>query len=75
MTIQENRLIIDSELTDDALDELIDNINKSEIEVIQIDTDNITSLCLQQLFCIAKYKKMEINNSFIAKFFENINYI
>jgi len=75
MTIEENRLIIAEETTDEALDELIQNINKDEIEVIQIDTDNISSLCLQQLFCIAKDKKVEVNNPFMAKFFENINYI
>jgi len=75
MIIKENRLIIAEEITDESLDKLIQNINNDEIEVIQIDTDNISSLCLQQLFCIAKDKKVEVNNSFIAKFFENINYI
>ena len=74
MTIEKNRLIIADETTDEMLEELRENLKKDEIEIIQIDTDNISSLCLQQLFCIAKEKKLEINNSFIEKFFDNIHY-
>ena len=75
MRIEENRLIIAEETTDEMLDELLENIKKDEVEVIQIDTDNISSLCLQQIFCIANKKKVEVNNTFIEKFFVNINHI
>ena len=75
MIIEDNRLIIAKEITDDMLDDLIKNINNDKITHIQIDTDEISSLCLQQLFYIAKTKKVEINNNFIEKFFENIKYI
>ncbi len=74
MTIEEDRLIIEDETTDEALEELIEMLNNPEVQIVQIDTDNISSLCLQQIFCVAKEKKIEINNSFIEKFFDNINY-
>ena len=75
MRIEENILILDQEISDDMVDQLIENINNEEVESIQIDTDNISSLAIQQLLCVAKEKKMIINNSFIEKFFENINYL
>ena len=74
MHIEENRLIIADEVVDDDIEELKEHINNESVEIIQIDTDNISSLCLQQLFCVAKDKTMDINNSFLEKFFENISY-
>lgn len=74
MLIEENRLILEEEISDFMLDELIKNINKKKVEIIEINIDNISSLALQQLFCISKEKKVVCNNSFVAKFFENIKF-
>jgi hypothetical protein len=75
MQIENDQLILDNEINDEMLDDLIQYLNDDNIKQIVIDTDNISSLALQQLFCIEKDKKVKINDMFIAKFFENITHI
>lgn len=75
MRIEDNKLIIDEELNDEMLNSFIKKINKKSVEIIELNTDNISALALQQLFCISKDKKLICNNSFISKFFENVNII
>lgn len=70
MRIEENKLIIENELTDDMIDNFIENANK--VEVIQIDTDAISSLVFQQILCFHNKKEIVCNNSYLSKFFENI---
>ena len=73
MVIEENKLIINEELNDEMIKELKEKLEN--VEEVVIETDNITSLALQQLFCINQEKKVIVNNSFIAKFFEDIHYL
>ena len=73
MVIEENKLIINEELNDEMIEELKEKLEN--VEEVVIETDNITSLALQQLFCINQEKKVIVNNSFIAKFFEDIHYL
>ena len=72
MRIEENKLILEDEINDDMLEELISLLQTQNLETIQIDTNNISSLALQQLFCISKDIKVIVSDPFIAKFFENI---
>jgi len=74
MVIEKNKLIINNEITDDMIEELIEAIHNKNVEIIEINTQNISSLALQQLFCIQKSKAMITHNSSIEKFFENITY-
>lgn len=75
MKIKDNKLIISEELNEEMLDSFIKKINKKSIEIIEINTDNISSLAIQQLFCISNSKKIICNNSFISKFFENVSIV
>lgn len=70
MRIEDNKLIIENELTDDMIDTILENINK--VETIQIDTDAISSLAFQQILCFHNKKEIICNNTFLSKFFENI---
>jgi hypothetical protein len=74
MKIEENILILEGEITDEMLDEFIKLSKTKDLESIVIDTDNISSLILQQLFCISKDMKIICNDSFIGKFFDNIQF-
>lgn len=67
-------LILEEEINDSNFDEFIKKINNDRIEIIQIETDNIGSLAVQQLFCINKEKKIICNNNFLSLFFKNIEY-
>ena len=75
MQIEQNKLIIDGEITDEMLEELIEKINNQDVQIIELNTNNISSLALQQLFCIDKEKTVQVNDLFMAKFFENIIYV
>lgn len=72
MKIVGNRLILDTEINDDMLFDFMMTLHNSSLEVVQIETDHISSLALQQLFFIQKTKEIICNNSFLEKFFENI---
>jgi diketogulonate reductase-like aldo/keto reductase len=74
MKIEENKLILEDEINDEMLDELISLLQTQNLETVQIDTNNISSLALQQLFCISKDIKVVVNDPFTAKFFENIEF-
>ena len=74
MKIEENKLILEDEISDDMVDELIALLQTDGLETIQIDTNNIGSLVLQQLFCISKDIKVVVDDPFVAKFFENIEF-
>ena len=74
MKIEENKLILENEISDDMVDELIALLQTDDLETIQIDTNNIGSLALQQLFCASKDIKVVVDDHFIAKFFENIEF-
>ena len=74
MKIEKNILILKDEINDEMLDELISLLQTDDLETIQIDTNNISSLALQQLFCKSKNIKVITNDPFIAKFFDNIEF-
>ncbi len=74
MKIEENMLILDDEINDDMLNEFIELTKTKGLESIIIDTDNISSLVLQQIFCVSKDIKIVCNDPFIAKFMDNIQF-
>jgi hypothetical protein len=49
-------------------------IEKNDFESILIESDNISSLIMQQLFCIKDNKKIISNDPFLAKFFDDVSY-
>ncbi|PHO08968.1 hypothetical protein [Malaciobacter canalis] len=69
-----NKLVLKEEINDGMLEDFISKINNKRIEIIQIETDNICALALQQLFCINKEKEIICKNNFLSLFFENIEY-
>lgn len=72
MRIEINKLILDEEINDEMLFDFMTILHSDVVEVVQIETDNISSLALQQLFCVEKTKEIVCNNIFLKKLFENI---
>ena len=75
MKIEDNVLVIESELNDENASELLATIEQDSIEKIKIENDNISSSCLQILICAKKDKPVEYNSSFLEKIFTNISYM
>jgi hypothetical protein len=76
MKIEGKILILDGDIEDAMVNEFIEIINKNDIETIKLETNNISSLVMQQLFCIKANEEKEIvcNDVFLAKFFKNVGY-
>ena len=74
MKIEDNILVLDSDIDDEMMDEFLTLVENKAVESIQIETDNISSLVMQQLFCIKDNKKIVCNDPFLAKFFDDVRY-
>ncbi len=72
MEVKDGILVLEDEVSDEMLDEFI-SLAKSA-DSISVETDNIGSLVVQQLFCMKDSKNIACNNSFIAKFFDDVRF-
>jgi len=72
MRIENNCLIIDEPLGDDKIEELVVALKQDEIEMIELQSDDISSGILQVLWC--SKKKVEVEG-FLSKFFDNVKVI
>ena len=75
MRVEDGILILDSEVNDEMLDEFLTNANKKKVKSILIETDNISSLVVQQIFCIRETKDVVCNDPFLAKFFDDVKLV
>ena len=75
MKIKDSVLVLKDEVNDDMLEEFMTLVNKKKVKSIKIDTDNIGSLVVQQLFCINKSKQVICDDPFLAKFFDDVRYV
>ena len=73
MRIEDNILILDIDIDDDMMDEFLTLVENEVVESIVIETDNVSSLVMQQLFCIKEDKKIVCNDPFLAKFFDDVS--
>ena len=60
MKIENDTLIIDEPLDDDALEETKIAINQEGLRTIKVQNDNISSSIVQLLWCVSEDKKTEI---------------
>ena len=72
MRVDENKLILESEVNDMMLDEFIELAYDEKVTDIIIETDNVSSLIVQQLFCLKQSKNLICNDPFLQHFFEDI---
>ena len=70
MKINDNILVIDENLGDDAIEEFIISVNQSQIKKIIIENDDISASILQVLWCLNK--EIEVKTKFLKLFFENV---
>jgi len=70
MQIENKVLILENEVNDEMLEEFITLAKSDDVESIVIKTDNISSLVMQQLFCIRELKNVICEDPFLAKFFD-----
>ena len=73
MKIEDNILILDIDMDDEMMDEFLKLADNKDIESIVIESDNISSLIMQQLFCLKQTKKIVSNDPFLAKFFDDVS--
>ena len=76
MKIEDRVLILSGDINDAMVDEFIEMVNKNDVKTIKIETNNISSLVMQQLFCKEANGEKEIicDDVFLTKFFRNIGY-
>ena len=72
MRIEEDKLIIDSSLSDDMLDEFLVSIKQEQIKKIVVECDDIAASIIQVLWCLQNEKKVKVKADFLKPFFENV---
>lgn len=72
MRIEEDKLIIDSSLSDDMLDEFLVSIKQEQIKKIVVECDDIAASIIQVLWCLQNEKKVKVKVDFLKPFFENV---
>jgi hypothetical protein len=75
MKIEGSNLILENEVNDDMMVEFISLANGKDIKSITINTDNISSLVVQQLLCLKSSKEIICNDSFLLKFFQDVKLV
>lgn len=75
MEIIDNTLHISKDLTDDMVEGFLEVANSQDVKIIKIESSVITSAIMQALFCLSKTKKIELADSSLQKFFENIEFV
>ena len=75
MEIIKNTLHVSKDLTDDMVEGFLEIANTKDVKTIKIDSNIITSAIMQALFCLSKTKKIELADSSLQKFFENIEFV
>jgi hypothetical protein len=74
VNIEDNVLIIESELGDDMAEEFMAAASQDSIEKIVVKNENIASSIIQVLWCLKSEKEIEIDSQFLNKFFDNVKY-
>jgi len=64
MKVEDGVLILDSEVNDEMMDEFLNLSNSDDVKSVLIETDNISSLVIQQLFCLKETKEVVCNDEF-----------
>ena len=72
MRIEENKLIIDTPLSEMGTDELLASIKQDQISKIVVECDDLHASIIQLLWCIQNEKKVKIKVDFLKPFFENV---
>jgi len=75
MKVEDGVLILDSEVNDEMLDEFLSLSNQDDVKSVLIETDNISSLVIQQLFCLRETKEVVCNDEFLSKFFDDVKLV
>ena len=75
MKVEDGVLILDSEVNDEMMDEFLNLSNSDDVKSVLIETDNISSLVIQQLFCLKETKEVVCNDEFLAKFFDDVKLV
>ena len=72
MRIEENKLIIDTPLSEMDADDLLTSIKQDQISKIVVESDDLHASIIQLLWCIKSEKKVKIKVDFLKPFFENV---
>ncbi len=72
MYTENDTLVIDEEMGDETIETFLREAKKPEIEVIRVENGNIAASIVQMLWCLSPNKKIEIEDPFLARCFEQV---
>jgi len=72
MRIKENKLIIDTPLSEMDADDLLASIKQDQISKIVVESDDLHASIIQLLWCIQNEKEVKVKVDFLKPFFENV---
>jgi len=72
MRIEENKLIIDTALSEAEADELLITIKQNQIDEVLVQSDDLHASIIQILWCVKNEKEIKIEVDFLKPFFENV---
>jgi len=70
MRIEEERLVIDEPLRDDAIEEFMTVLSQDQIEKVVIEHDDIAASIVQAIWC--SQKETDVKSDFLKPFFEHV---
>jgi len=72
MKIEDNKLLIDTPMSEDDVEELLAAIKQSQIDEIVVENDDLHASIVQALWCAKSNKKVTIQSDFLKPFFEHV---
>jgi len=70
MSIEEEKLIIDSPMSDEDIEEFLVTLSQEQIQKVIIKNDDIASSIIQAIWC--SKKEVKVKSEFLKPFFENV---
>lgn len=74
MKVENKKLIIDDEITDEEVEEFVVALSQDNIKKIEIDNPNLGASIIQALLLKKKDTEIIVKDKTLQKVFENVSY-
>jgi len=72
MKIENDKLIIDTPMSDMEIEEFLTSAKQSKINKIVIESDDLHASIIQAIWCMQSKKKVKVKVDFLKPFFEHV---
>ena len=72
MKIEQNRLIIDTPMSEMEVEELAASLRQEQVEEVIIQNDDLHASIIQVLWCFKESKTLKVESEFLDPFFEHV---